>query len=159
MRRAALTPAGPPWMTILVFSSATMLMVLASSFDPNSSCPIHRACVNCPINLELLPLQRIVHNIRKGSMPVIHMDLKPLLSQRPHRRKPLFLVGAAAPYPDMDILELALCPDIPETCNNPGKGLFHIGKVRYRPPDDDMLDVRKRTHPFGEGLYCPVWRV
>src|SRR3972149_1409699 len=132
-------------MTTLVFSSATMLMVFLASFD---SCSI----------LPLLSLQGIIHNFCHRSIPVIHMDLNPLLFQRPHRLKPLFLIGTAAPHPNMDILELPLCPYIPEAGNNPGKGLLDIGKVRYRPPDDDMLDVRKRADPLSEGLYCPVGR-
>src|SRR5437016_10050332 len=142
MRRAAFKPAAPPRMTTWVSLFARILIGNSHSSEFGDLLiwrfgDVHFArSRNRPITNSFL-LQRHVHNVGERGVAVVHVDIKALLTEGPHRIKPLFFPRPTATDPDFYAVQLPLRLGFAKAGNDPTKRFLHIREVGNGATDDN----------------------
>src|SRR5207237_8339359 len=104
-------------------------------------------------------LQCHVHNVGERGVPVVHVDIKALLTEGPHRIKPLFFPRPTATDPDFYAVQLPLRLGFAHAGNDPPKRFLYILEVGNGATDDNVLDAGQRTDLVGEHFHGPIGRV
>src|SRR6478736_1684297 len=91
----------------------------------------------------LLLVKRIVDDVRQRGVTVEDVYVEPFILQGAHGVEAFLLARPATAHPYPHVLELAVSLGLAEAVDDPAKGLFHIGKIRDRPADNNVPDSRQ----------------
>src|SRR5206468_6058424 len=104
-------------------------------------------------------LQRHVYDVGEWGVTVVHVDIKTLLTEGPHRIEPLFFPWPPATDPNLHAVQLALRLGFAKAGNDSAERFLHIREVGDRTTHDDVLDTRQRADLVGEHFHSPIGRV
>src|SRR6476659_4035948 len=104
----------------------------------------------------LLLVKCLVDDVRQRGVAVEDVYVEPFILQGAHGVEAFLLSRPAAAHPYPHILELAVRLRLAEAVDDPAKGLFHIGKIRDRPADNNVSDSRQGADFLGQHFDVPI---
>src|SRR6476646_1852474 len=104
----------------------------------------------------LLLVKCLVDDVRQRGVAVEDVYVEPFILQGAHGVEAFLLARPATAHPYPHVLELAVRLCLASAVDDPAKGLFHIGKIRDRPADDDVPDSRQGTDFLGQHFDGPI---
>src|SRR4029079_17220839 len=104
----------------------------------------------------LLLMKRLIDDVRQRGVAVENIYVEPFILQGAHGIEAFLLARPAAAHPYPHVLEFAVRLRLAEAVNDPAERLFHIGKIRDRPADDDVPDSRQGADFLGQHFDRPI---
>src|SRR5690242_1376361 len=104
----------------------------------------------------LLLVKRLVDDVRQRGVAVEDVYVEPFILQGAHGVEAFLLARPAAAHPYPHVLELTVRLRLTEAIDDPAEGFFDVGKIRDRPPDDNVPDSRQGADFLGQHFDGPI---